>query len=795
MTPHFLAKVTGSGEDSSRVFVLSDLLERALGLAIKDGEQLEHLEETVRRVFERLSNGRVAVEWGRKVADVFGCYQPFACSVDSFCEKLGQSGFRIGKVNAAFSWMPRRFDEQKSYRLLSAVEVCAIWPAIPMDQWGNTCASVTLVKLLGKLMSAQQTGELLPANALHALAVRAFANAGGRKRHDDDARAETSITAADSLHTPCEVGWLVGIVNAVFRDRVRLVKIVGVERDKVTHGRKGRTDVIPPNALEEYFVRALAPLDGKPTPLLLCIRGYCDSRMGTPMVVSDSSHRPGAPWEYNYLKPWTESQRKRLVSMIKDSSSQGAYDGHAVLVTGMFQGANSSMGNPVRWVIVEDHNEIAGPAGWYAMDASCLALITTDVFALHITPSWRPGIYADLFPPVSVALVPANEEDNYAGIPKVFLADEGKKGRWCVIRRCIKRPSHPGGLFHVVAMVEGTAKSIHVAQGLLNAVAVAKWGAAFGDEDQEAARVQSALAKTSQQEPPLQRPGAQVEERSDREESEVRAARVSRRVQHAPPQQEPHVQRNMPEHENQNEDPQVDEGAAGRHDGVRRKRPRNELIDKRLHHNTLGVYKADTFALPVTDNFPPPYRRESRMSVRRCFKYFHLYAGMLRQSFGALEMEERAYRVGRAVWLLEMAIKNIPGERWRPLRTLVHEVGIISCVRNDPRLLARFLRKKARGMEPDVFHIAMEKLSHVKNEYYYYLNASQAPHLRLYAQSPGGRRKIVSTRSLVCILQFAHSVNRKKNTMCLGHDSNIALLAVTRIHLASHMVTPGYLCR
>lgn len=140
--------------------------------------------------------------------------------------------------------------------------------------------------------------------------------------HDDDARAAARTAVADSLWAPCEVGWLAGIVGAVFNDKVNLVP-AGVERNKGSHGRTFRTD-------------SIASSDGRPTSLLLCVHGYCDSRMGTPMVMSSAAHWPGAPWEHNFVNPGTESQRRHLVNIIKDWSPKGAYDGHAVLATGMF---------------------------------------------------------------------------------------------------------------------------------------------------------------------------------------------------------------------------------------------------------------------------------------------------------------------------------------------------------------------------------------------------------------------------------------------------------------------------
>lgn len=81
-------------------------------------------------------------------------------------------------------------------------------------------------------------------------------------------------------------------------------------------------------------------------------------------------------------------------------------------------------------MIVEDHNEIAGPAGLHAMEASCLALITTDVYELRTSPDWRSGNSACLFAPEEFEVQLPVEEERGA-IPKAFFGDEGGKGRWC----------------------------------------------------------------------------------------------------------------------------------------------------------------------------------------------------------------------------------------------------------------------------------------------------------------------------------------------------------------------------
>jgi hypothetical protein len=727
---------------------------RVLGLAMKHGRRQEDLEVLVRNVFEQLHGGRGEVEWGKKVPDVFKCYQPFSSTIDEFCAKLGQSGFRVGAVNAAFSWLPRAFEYEGGIFLPTAVEAYGRWPVIPMDQWANTCASVALVKLLGKLMSARETGELLPPNAFHALAVRTFANATEDKIHHDDARAEATVTAGDSLHTPCEVGWLSGIVKVVFRDQVNLVRIVGVQRDEVTHGRTQRTDFIPPKALEEYFARVLAPSNGKPTPLLLCLRGYCDSRMGTPMVASGSSNRLGAPWDHNYLKPWTESHRKRLVKMIKNSKDQGEYDGHVVLVTSMFQGRNDDPRKNMRWVVVEDHNEIAGEEGLYAMDVSCLALMTTDVFALQISPDWRAGNYTELFGPSTPVLQPtasaAIEDDS-----KVFLADVGKEGRWCPILRFLGRATTPGGIVHLLVMVGNTQRTVHVAQGLLNAAAIARWqGLTTNDKDGGFPLVESTSPTASQATIPLH-PTYAREGRGHGAERRLddRAARLAHR-ERMNVALEDNVESRAGEHVPLEDNVGGREGVqteeVAEKAGVRKRKLRNGLIKKRMQQNTLGVYKADVFALPVIDNVPPPYRREEKTSVKRCLKSFRVHVDMLRQNIGAVEMEERAYRTGRAVWLLEMAIKKVSGRKWRDLRSLVNDGGIISTALNRPTLVKKFLRRKIK-MEEEEIKVTMDKFARAKSEYYYYMNASRLPHIRLYAHSPGGRRKLVSTYPIVML--------------------------------------------
>lgn len=766
LTPRQLARLAGAGADVARVFTIPHHLSRVLSVALESASREEVL-RIVGEVLDALQSGKMDVEWGNESESIDLCHRPLPADMRAFRGLLGASGFCVKMANDRFSWDPPPFD-RPGERCVPSFDVFSerMPETIALLQMGATCATTAVAKLLGKFTSASAASELLPVQALHAVTMREHVRAG--KQHvrtpdmEDDVRITADVSAAESLRFPCHIDWLAESVRAVFDGKVALEKIAGVSRSHVTHAQTDRTETLPLDQLMGYLTSALAPASGKPCPLLLSVRSYTATNIYSRIKLKGAGKDA---LEFRRHEPWRPCDMRSVKQGIERSSAKATYDGHAVLAVGMFECKER------RWVLLEDHHPIAGEEGAYAMDVTCLATITTDVWALRGNPTaWQAGRYADLFPVPAPARhlrrLPEDLDPQPPTRPAAFLADVGDGGRWCTVRQFFGRAADGKRRAHLLVDTRHGLRSVHVHKRLLNDVARQRWrtmraeGVAQGGMEREedvadvpetpAEEVENVVRRGTREK---RKARAELESsrkrtnsgraHDDRGERTVHEHREpaegdggDRAQQRAPPQPQAGVR-----------DPLLVEEEGDNSAGE--DAPDGKLA-RMLAANDLGILKADAYALPPLGDLPLTHRRE-RMegAVEDPLRNFSLVHGLLHEHVGGIEHEERVYRVGSAVWMLEKAIKGQEHEPgydglWRE----VVKRGLIPVVLDGSEQLRSYLQHKCRSLEEKV---TVEALKAAKNSYYYYVNASRAPLIRLIAQREKRTRHPVSHPTMLVL--------------------------------------------